>query len=167
MDFKCLYQKLKNIHKSIWTKKLPFFSCLEETQQQQNIIIRTIIRMKSNDRDTASRAMAQVGKDVPALSMLPIRLKREKKKLIYWCLPLSRVRKHWFCYPVSQILFSNNITMWPTTGGCHRPTSLERAQILNSLQDLPLQYLVLPINTAEYDSPCVHWLAPLPVFQGG
>lgn len=89
-----LVPKVEKYTQIYMNQKLPFFPCLEETQQQQNIIIRTIIRMKSNDRDTVSRAMAQVGKAVPALSMLPIRLKREKKNLIYWCLPLSRVRKH-------------------------------------------------------------------------
>lgn len=35
--------------------------------------------MKSNEKDTARRIMAQVGKDVPGLSILPIRLKGEKK----------------------------------------------------------------------------------------
>ena len=39
--------------------------------------------MKSNDKDTASRAMAQVGKDVPALSVLSIRSKGEKTKIVF------------------------------------------------------------------------------------
>lgn len=63
----------------IYTNKtLPFSSC-PVTQQQQNIIIRTMIRIKSNDKDTASRAMAQAGKEAPALSTLPVRWKGERK----------------------------------------------------------------------------------------
>ena len=71
--------KSSSIHTHLYEqqKKLPSFSLLE-AQQQQNIIIRTIIRMESNDSETASRAMAQVGKDVPGLSTLPIRSKGEK-----------------------------------------------------------------------------------------
>lgn len=81
MNFNRLYQKFENTYKSIQTKKLPFFS-LPGTRQQQNIIIRTIIRIKSNENETASRAMAQVGKDAPGLSRLPIRLKGEKKDIL-------------------------------------------------------------------------------------
>lgn len=98
MNFNCLGQKFKNVYKSIWTKKLPFFS-LPETQQQQNIIIRTMIRIKSNENETASRTIAQVGSDVPDSSISPRRSKEKKKDFSDACPCLGFCHK--FCHTIS------------------------------------------------------------------
>lgn len=56
-------------HRDLHGKTIPSFSLLE-IPQQQNTIIRAIIRIKSREKATASRTMAQVGSDVPSSPIL-------------------------------------------------------------------------------------------------
>lgn len=62
--------------------------------------IRTMIRMKSNENDTARRTMAQVGNEAPSWSALPVRSKEKNKHHILGMLaPVWGVTPR-FCHTV-------------------------------------------------------------------
>jgi hypothetical protein len=69
-------------HRNIYERRIPSFSLLE-AQQQQNIIIKTMIRIKSKEKATASRMMAQVGSAGPSSPILSTRA-RERKSLVMY-----------------------------------------------------------------------------------